>query len=124
MIWVFILGVIVLMVVSPGFRKLGLALLGIGAMLFALLFIYNESTKDPLGEKRARLAGCVLDLPPGWTGLGLGEQRVPYAGDTGHWNEQQMDRGIQLCKADLATYRSREKAETNRKLGLGSPPVK
>jgi hypothetical protein len=65
-----------------------------------------------------------LKLPQGWTGLGLGEQRVPYAGDTYHWNEQQLDRGIQLCEADLATYRAREKAETDRKLGLGSPPTK
>jgi len=110
MIWLFAFGIIVLMVLSPGFRRFGLWCLGIATALFILLFLYNESTKDPLSAKRARLAQCVLAMPGGMS--------MPYGGDSYQWNERQLDRGIELCEADLAAYHARQEQETNAKLGL------
>ena len=49
-------GVIGLMVFSPGLRRPGLILLGVAPVLFALLWIYAERTKDLLQRSPGRIA--------------------------------------------------------------------
>jgi hypothetical protein len=40
-----------------------------------------------------------------------GGMSMPYGGDSCQWNERQLDRGIELCKADLAAYHARQEQE-------------
>jgi hypothetical protein len=116
MIWLFLLGIVVLMVMSRGFRKVGFWIAGICAALFAALAIYSESTGDPLRGKRAQLAECILAAPGG---LGF-RPDAPYVEHVGEpqMNEQQLDRAIVLCHADWQAYKAQQEAERNSRLGL------